>query len=173
MVTTVAHIAAGHERLTTGQAAALLGTSRQHVVDLCRRGVLPFETVGTHRRVRREDVEALARGTLTRAATRTLWLHRAVAGRLALDPEGTMRKARSNLERLHRVHPSGMAALWLEQWETVLDDGPETVFEVLTSRSPRAVELRQNSPFAGVLSPKDRQAVLTAFRSCWRRENAA
>ncbi|MEA2025318.1 MAG: excisionase family DNA-binding protein, partial [Chloroflexota bacterium] len=46
--------------LTTGQAAMLLGTTRQHVVDLCSRGVLPFAMVGTHRRVRRDDVLMLA-----------------------------------------------------------------------------------------------------------------
>jgi excisionase family DNA binding protein len=31
----------GTELLTTGQAAKLLGCSRQHVVDLCERGRLP------------------------------------------------------------------------------------------------------------------------------------
>ena len=34
--------------LTTGQAAKLLNSSRQHVVDLCESGDLPYVTVGTH-----------------------------------------------------------------------------------------------------------------------------
>ena len=45
--------------LTTGEAAKLLNSSRQHVVDLCDRGELPFTTLGTHRRVQRRDVEAV------------------------------------------------------------------------------------------------------------------
>ncbi len=56
------------ELLTTGEAAALLNSSRQHVVDLCERGELPFTTVRTHRRVRRADVEAIR--TRTQRLTR-------------------------------------------------------------------------------------------------------
>jgi hypothetical protein len=36
--------------------------------------------------------------------------------------------------------------------------------EVLTSPTPWAREMRQNSPFAGVLDEADRVAVLEAFR---------
>ena len=70
------------EFLTTGEAAVLLGSSRQHVVDLCERGLLPCSRAGTHRRVRRVDVEAMLRPDLTRDQLKALWLHRAVAGRL-------------------------------------------------------------------------------------------
>jgi excisionase family DNA binding protein len=49
------------ELLTTGEVAVLLGSSRQHVVDLWERGLLPYVRVGTHRRVRRADVEAVLR----------------------------------------------------------------------------------------------------------------
>ena len=73
--------------LSTGQAAALLGTSVQHVIDLCARGELPYTMAGTHRRIRRADVEALRDrraanrgGPLTDDQIRSLWLHRATAG---------------------------------------------------------------------------------------------
>lgn len=36
---------------------------------------------------------------------------------------------------------------------------------VVTSRSPKARELRQNSPFAGLLGEEERQLVLTAWRA--------
>jgi excisionase family DNA binding protein len=72
----------GDELLTTGEAAKILNTSRQHVVDLCDRGELPFVTTGSHRRILRADVEALRTRTqrLTRDQERSLWLGYATAG---------------------------------------------------------------------------------------------
>ncbi|MGH3927459.1 MAG: excisionase family DNA-binding protein [Pseudonocardiaceae bacterium] len=161
------------ELLTTGEAAVLLGSSRQHVVDLCERGYLVCVRVGTHRRLRRADVEALTRSTLTRDQERSLWLHRVVAGRVAMDPDGTVTKARANIETLRRAHPDGAARRWIEQWEMLLDGSIDSLLDILTSPSERAVELRQNSPFAGVLSEQDRQTVLVAFRAHWRRDHDA
>ncbi|WP_239075658.1 helix-turn-helix domain-containing protein [Planosporangium flavigriseum] len=151
----------------------LLGSSRQHVVDLCKRGLLPYVKAGTHRRLRRADVEAVLRPELTRDQLKALWLHRAVAGRLVTDPDGVLSKVRANLDRLRQVHRDGMAAMWLDRWQATLDDGVEAVLDALTSRVPHAVELRQNSPFAGVLPETERRAVLAAFVARWREEHAA
>lgn len=159
--------------LTTGQAARLLGCSRQHVVDLCVRGELPFVSVGSHRRVQRSDVTALAADMPTRDQERSLWLHRAVAGRLAVEPDVVLARAEENLRRLRQIHPRGMTARWLAQWRTILDSGVDAVFDALTSRAPWATELRQNSPFAGVLDPEERQAALAAFQAHWRQDHAA
>lgn len=150
------------ELLTTGEAAQILSSSRQHVVDLCRRGDLPFATTGRHRRVRRGDVEALRTRTnrLTRDQTRSLWLGYAVAGKLVADPTGVLEKARSNLAHLRDVHSRGTANRWLSEWHVLLEGPISGVLEVLTSRSPRARELRQNSPFAGVLSEQERKQLL-------------
>jgi hypothetical protein len=66
-----------------------------------------------------------------------------------------------------------MAAPWLDRWPVVLGSGTEAVLEALTSRAPFAIELRQNSPFAGVLTETERREVLTAFGARWREEHAA
>ena len=161
------------ELLSTGEVARLLGVSRQHVVDLCSRGVLPFVSVGTHRRVRRADVDSFLGEGLSREAEQSLWLHRAVAGRLVLDPDGVMAKAAMNLSGMRVVHPAGMSANWLSQWSQVLERGVDAVLDVLTSRAELAVELRQNSPFAGALTDRQRSQVLAAFREHWRREHTA
>jgi excisionase family DNA binding protein len=42
--------------LTTQEAAEFLHVSRPHLVKLCDNGVLPYERVGAHRRLRIEDV---------------------------------------------------------------------------------------------------------------------
>lgn len=159
--------------VTTGQAAELLGLSRQRVVDLCECGHLPFSKVGSHRRLSRSDVERLVRAPLTRDQERSLWLHRVVAGRLAMDPDSTLATARQNLTTLRQAHHESSAMGWIERWATLLDGPIDTLADTLTARSAHAVELRQNSPFAGVLPEQDRQAVLTAFRTHWRREHAA
>jgi len=159
--------------LTTGQAAALLGSSRQHVVDLCDRGAIPSTSIGRHRRIRRQDVEAFAarndrRRGLTRDERKSLWLHRAVAGRLALDPDRVLVKARLNLEHLAAVHAGEASMGSLETWRSALEAGPDAVMRLLGSEEPTAIELRQNSPFAGVLTDADRSAVLRSFRHASR-----
>lgn len=156
------------EFLTTGQAAALLGSSRQHVVDLCNQGLLPCLTAGRHRRIPRAAVERLVYGgsvptPLTRDQERSLWLHCAVAGKLTRDPEGVLARARTNLDRLRQVHAGGRSSPWLTRWAAVLDRGATAVLDVLTSRDEAAVALRQTSPFAGVLTERERYAALAAF----------
>jgi excisionase family DNA binding protein len=155
----------GDELLSTGEAAVMLGASRQHVVDLCDRGELQCLSVGTHRRVRVRDVAVLQRGTpassgLTRDQRRSLWLHHAVAGKLVADPGRTMRIARRNLAKLRSAHPRGQAHRWLREWEQLLNGPVDDVLCALTARSPRSLELRQNSPFAGVLTERERTGVV-------------
>ena len=78
----------------------------------------------------------------------------------------------SNIERWSGAHrPDGMSRPGLHAWERLLDLGVDAVAEVLASRSPRAVELRANSPFAGVL--EERLAVHRSFRRHWAAEHPA
>jgi excisionase family DNA binding protein len=156
--------------VTTGQAAAILGSSRQHVVDLCTSGRLPFQVVGTHRRIRRSDVVRLMGGVeaLTRDQQRSLWLHRVVAGKVALDPARTLSLARRNLSRLRSQHPAGAVTADFDEWEALLAGPVDVLLATLVSTSRRAVELRQNSPFAGVLTERERTKALAAFRSATR-----
>lgn len=160
----------GDELLTTGEAAALLGVSRQQVVDLCEEGQLPFSWAGKHRRLLRRDVETVAAGNrrMTRDQARSLLMSYAVAGRVATDPDGTRAQARANLQRMVEATPRGGARVWLQEWSRLLEGPLVELLAALTSPSPRSRELRQNTPFAGVLTDADRMAVLAAAREVGR-----
>lgn len=156
--------------IRTGEAADILGVSRQHIVDLVDRGDLSSRGVGKHRRLDRAEVQQLARGGLSRDQRQSLWLHRAVAGRVAVDPDGTLSLARTNLNHMRRAHGSNIR--WLGEWETLLGRGPDRVMRVLVAENEAAAELRQNSPFAGVLTDRQRSMALVAFRRADRASGA-
>jgi len=157
----------GEELLSTGEAAARLGVSRQHVVDLCDQGVLPCSWVGKHRRVRQRDVDVVAAGArrMTRDQVRSLLLAHAIAGRIAEDPDSARALARENLRRMRESSSRGAARIWMREWERLLEGPLTELLTALTSPSPRSRELRQNNPFAGVLSEEERRRVLGAANS--------
>lgn len=157
--------------LTTKQAATLLGCSRQHVVDLCESGRLPHVRIGTHRRIRRADAEAFATvRPLRREELRSLWLHRAVAGKFVADPDRAIATARRNISRFREIQPR--ARTWLDAWGRILDAGPERVLETLTSSARDAIDLRQNTPFVGLLSDEEQRSVIAAFAAAHRGDAA-
>ena len=157
--------------LSIGEAAILLRSSRQQVIDLCARGLLPYVTVGRQRRLRRADVEALIRPALTRHQLQQLWLHRAIAGKFVSNPAALLAAASITIRRLRRQHPEGASWEWLDRWQVVIDNGPEAVLDALTSSAEYATELRGTSPFGGILSEEERRRVLDALAES-RRDRA-
>lgn len=102
---------------------------------------------------------------LTQEQQKSLWLHRAVLGALMIDPDSVLATAQRNVERFKLVHRSdGMSVRYLEQWQSAISEGIDSVVKVLTGTDERSSELRQNSPFAGVLSDEQRMQVLRSFR---------
>lgn len=101
---------------------------------------------------------------LTRDQVRSLWLGYATAAKVVADPSRAFSKAHRNFERMQQTHRRGGPQRWFDEWDALLAGPVDDVLEVLASRSPRARELRQNSPFAGVLSEGERQRVLRSFR---------
>jgi hypothetical protein len=87
---------------------------------------------------------------------RSLALHEAVAAKLEAQPD-LVNVARANLARWLQADPAPA----LREWQQLLDQVslPDLV-ALLRSASEGATRLRQSSPFAGVLSPEERQAIL-------------
>lgn len=148
--------------LTQEELAAAAGTSQPAIAayEAGRRS----PTLRTVRRLARAmgmDAVVEFYPPLTREDRRSLALHRAIAQRLAEDPEGVLRQARANLDRMARRHRG--ATQLLREWEVLLDRSIDHLIPLLTDPSPRARELRQVTPFAGVLSSEERTRAYRAF----------
>jgi hypothetical protein len=92
---------------------------------------------------------------------RSLALGRAVAAHLVDEP-GLKERARGTLERwLVSCSPQVRPALL--EWREVLDGPNDDLMNLLTGKDERAIRLRQSNPFAGVLSPQERNAILKEF----------
>ena len=102
----------------------------------------------------------------TREDRRSLALHEAIAQRLIEDPVAVTKRARSMLGLMMERH-SGAAPL-LTQWKAILRCPVSEIAEVLLDPRPRARELRQVTPFAGILSPAERAEVYRRFAASKR-----
>ena len=95
------------------------------------------------------------------AEERSFALHREVARRLRERPE-LLDAAR---ERVRSWLESGcVSRYWAEAWNDVLEGTLDDVIAVITDSSQRPRDLRQSSPFAGVLDPRKRWEILRRYR---------
>lgn len=91
------------------------------------------------------------------AAGRSLAYHRAVADRLSRE------LVDDALYRVRKWRAQGrLDPTYSDAWEQILSGPIERVRDVLTQESDEAADLRQNSPFAGVVSEPERRALIGA-----------
>jgi hypothetical protein len=101
---------------------------------------------------------------LTCERAKSLVLHRAVRAELETDPDRVLAIARRNLARYREIHGQrGGTYRYFDQWEQILDSGPEGVPLALADPGEVADGLRQSSPFAGVLPEEQRPVLLARF----------
>jgi hypothetical protein len=112
----------------------------------------------------RRDAQRMNIGELGRPASedrhdlaraRSLAYHRAVARRLRRPMVDEARHVLYRWKAQRRIDPR-----YAEQWETVLSSPLREIRRVLTDESPVGDDLRQNSPFAGLLSEPERRRIL-------------
>lgn len=89
---------------------------------------------------------------------RSLAFDRLTARKLAADP-ALLGRARQTVDRWLASCSSRVRPVLLE-WRGILDRPVSEVIKVMLDESPDGARLRQSSPFAGVLSPAERTAIL-------------
>lgn len=108
---------------------------------------------------------------LTNEDCRSLAFHRAVLRRLLDDPEGVRKKGLRNVATMRRAN-DGSAAVYLDDWDRLLLGTLEELIATLTSLDHHARDLRQVTPFAGVVPPRERWDIVRAHRKEGRRCDA-
>ena len=87
------------------------------------------------------------------AEDRSLDFHRAVASRLALEPE-LLERARERVERW--VEEGGRSVRYARRWREILSGPVSEISALLVDEGEEARALRQSTPFAGALDPRER-----------------
>lgn len=119
------------------------------------------ETVGLQVEVRLVPADRGARRRARREA-RSRALAAATAWLVDQDYEAARRLAHTNVERMESVTGSNRSRALLAEWRRVLDDGPSAVRRALLDPSEHGHDMRQMTPFAGLMSDRERALVLDA-----------
>lgn len=100
---------------------------------------------------------------LTRDQERSLFLHAAIAKELTARGTEILNTARENILRMRSANPH--ASPLLDEWEWILHGTTSQIVARMLDPSDHGRDLRQVSPFAGVLTSAQRVAVYQSFRS--------
>ena len=143
--------------LSQGRLAELTATSRERINTYERGRVSPrADTLSRVMRAMHVDLAAIP--SMTFEERRSMALSSAVADKLQRDPEVVLARARENIKAMRLVGPHEQP--WVDVWESLLELGPGPVGSLLTSVDQFARDLRQSSPFAGVLTDDERRRAL-------------
>ena len=153
-----------HQTGITQQELAEIGGTSQSTIAAYETGTKSPTLRTVENLARSQNLEMLVTylPRMTREDKRSLAYHRAIVENIRKDPVPILRRAIQNVDKLARIHPGAQTLfdLWKE-WLRLPHD-------ILASRIldpfPEAREMRQVSPFSGVLGPKQRARILRQFR---------
>jgi len=101
-----------------------------------------------------------ALGGHQRIDRRSLALHRAIAGKLRADPS-LLAIAHDNLDRWSKER--GRSQPYWDAWREILNRPLEEVLALMVEDSEKMTAMRQATPFAGILTPRERWAIYDQF----------
>ena len=93
---------------------------------------------------------------------RSLAMHCKIAQKIVENP-ALIKEAQGNLERWSKKF-DGPRPRYFEEWEAILNLPCREIAERITRMNDDATRLRSSSPFAGILSDKEREQVYATFR---------
>jgi len=108
------------------------------------------------------EVGVVFHSPLTREDARSLVYHEAVAEKLRRDTDAVLQRARRHLDRM-QVESPGAGPL-LRHWERWLSQPVVELIANMLDIGLLARDMRQVSPFVGVLTPAERVAAIRRFR---------
>jgi len=92
---------------------------------------------------------------------RILAQHQIIAERLISNPESVIAHAKANIKRWSLQYAADQYPVWMQQWQKLLSsEQVDTLVKILTSNQAEDIQLRSSSPFAGILSAKERWRVI-------------
>jgi hypothetical protein len=136
-------------------AAERMRAYRQRKRDAGFRSVRRWEPAGSESPGRYSDHRILD--------ARSLAMHCRIAQKICRDRQ-LLDIARENLKRWRTKSPE-QSPHYLREWQEILDRPWPEIAALITDMSEEATRLRSSSPFAGVLSPEEREQVYAAFRT--------
>ena len=89
-------------------------------------------------------------------------MHRAIAQKLRANP-ALLEIARDNLDRWSAA--KGRSQPYWDAWREILSRPLEEILAVMVEDNERMTAMRQATPFAGVLDPRERWAIYEQFES--------
>ena len=148
----------------TQQELAEIGGTSQSTIAAYETGVKSPTLRTVENLARSQNLEMLVTylPQMTREDKRSLAFHHAIVEILEKDPDPILGRAMRNVNKLAKMHPG--AHMLFNRWKDWLRLSPETLASRLLDPSPEAREMRQVSPFSGVLGPKHRARILRQFR---------
>lgn len=152
----------------TQQQLALKGGTSQPTIALYESGE-KSPTVSTLQRLAASlGLELLVSymPALTREDRRSLAYHHALAKLLRQNLKPAIQRAKETLSRARNAHPDAVALL--DRWRGWLDLPVDMLIGCMLDPGIDARDMRQVSPFAGVLNARERMRILKRFR----KENA-
>ena len=155
--------------LTQTELARIAGTSQPTIAAYETGRKSP--TLQTLSRIaRRVGLEAMISfvPVMTREDRRSLVLHRAIVDRLIKEPQEVLEHARRNLVLMSDRNPHAHSLF--NEWRSILSRPIDEIVAAVLDPSFHGRDLRNVTPFAGILSTAERSKV---YRDFTRRDVAA
>lgn len=171
MTTNLIRRAREERGISVRQLASTLGVSPSAVVGwerAERKGVIQVGTLERALTALEERLTVSSAPThptprhATREARVSLELHRAVIAKLMVDPDTVLSVVEGNVIKQRGLVRGERASQWLDRWQSLAANRDIAgLVQVMLDHSQDGIDMRQCTPFAGVLTHDERVAAIT------------